>query len=116
MSVVELCTESVRALVLCTTHEKHILTLPKPLYAFMLSYSVCPRLRPSAVYPSRIEESFTAFVKAAGERARPPARREKERGRPLSLLSQSACYTSNRGEPAERHRASERLIEGRKYG
>ena len=93
-------TESVRALVLCTTHEKYILTLPKPLYAFMLSYSVCPpslaaraRLRPSAVYPSRIEESFTAFVKAAGERARAPAGKRK-RGRPLSLLSQSVCNTS----------------------
>ena len=91
-------TGSVRALVLCATHEKYILTLPKPLYAFMLSYSVCPpslavRLRPSAVYPSRIEESFTAFVKAARERARPPAGKRK-RGRPLSLLSQSVCNTS----------------------
>ena len=91
-------TESVRAFVFCTANEKYILTLPKPLYAFMLSYSVCPpslavRLRPSAVYPSRIEESFTAFVKAAGERARPPAGKRK-RGRPLSLLSQSVYNTS----------------------
>ena len=82
----------------------------------MLSYSVCPPspcacVRPSvhpdadAVYPSWIEESFTAFVKA-GERARPPARRDEEEGK-KATISLSVCLVDFRGESAERHRASD---------
>ena len=87
-------TESVRALVLCNTHEKYILMLPKPLYAFMLSYSVCPpslavRLRPSErglSFPDR--RVFYGLCEGC-RGARSPARREKEEGKavisPLSV-------------------------------
>ena len=89
-------TESVRAFVLCSaTHEKYILTLPKPLYAFMLSYSVCPpslavRLRPSErglSFPDR--RVFYGLCEGC-RGARSCARREKEEGKAV-ISSLSVC-------------------------